>query len=130
MRGIRLEFDDNGPSFDFSKPLFDFETTVQNALVNIGTARGSDPIYGDDRGTDLLLDAVSGRMVNNAWANHAANFAAVSTLVFSQRVDPAGDPHGLREFRLKNAKITGQKLELSAQAVAADGEIRGVIAEL
>jgi len=127
MRGVKINFDANGPSFDFTAPLRDFETTVQNALVNVATDAGSDPVY-PDRGTDLLLDGVSGRLINNAWANHSANFAAIKTLVFSQSVDKPSDPHRLQNFKLKNAQITNQSLKLSAQATAADGQVTGIIA--
>ena len=129
MRGIRISFDSAGPRFDFSVIARDFETTVQNALVNISTAAGSDPIY-PDRGTDLLLDGVSGRLINNTWANHSANFAAISTLVFSQSVDDPSDPHRLQNLTLQGAKIRGQTLMLSAQATAVDGQKMGILAKI
>lgn len=127
MRGIRINFNDG--SFDFSAPARDFETAVQNALVNVATDQGSDPLY-PERGTNLLLDGVSGRLINNAWANHSANFAAVQTLVFCQTVDDPSDDHRLSNFLLAQAKIVGQKLTLSAQAVAADGQRAGLITEV
>lgn len=127
MRGVRINF--NEGSFDFGAPARDFETSVQNALVNVATDLGSDPLY-PDRGTNLLLDGVSGRLINNAWANHSANFAAVQTLVFAQQVDDQADPHRLQNFLLANAQITGQKLTLEAKAVAADGQRTGLITEV
>jgi len=127
MRGVRIDF--NNGSFDFNAPARDFETAVQNALVNVATDLGSDPLY-PDRGTNLLLDGVSGRLINNAWANHSANFAAVQTLVFCQTVDDSADTHRLQNFLLAQANIVGQKLTLSAQAVAADGQRTGLITEV
>jgi len=127
MRGVRINF--NAGSFDFTSPTRDFETSVQNALVNVSTDQGSDPIY-PDRGTNLLLDGVSGRLINNTWANHSANFAAVQTLVFCQSVDDPADSHRLSNFTLSQAQIVGQKLTLSSQAVAADGQRAGIITEV
>ena len=129
MRGIRINFSTAGPSFDFTVVAQDFESTVQNALVNVATAQGSDPIF-PDRGTDLLLDGVSGRLVNNTWANHSANFAAIATLVFSQSVDDPSDPHRMQNFTLKGAKILGQTLLLSAQATSADGQKMGILTKI
>lgn len=129
MRGIRINFAATGPVFDFSAPARDFETTVQNALVNVATAAGSDPVF-TERGTELLLDAVSGRLVNNTWANHSANFAAVHTLVFSQTVDDPADPSSLQNFKLQSANIVGQTLKLSAQATSVDGQKTGVLANI
>lgn len=126
MRGIKVNFSAGGASFDFSKPVKDFDVTVQNALVNVGTALGSDP-YFEERGTDLLLDGVQGRMVNAAWANHAANFAALKTLVFIQSQDSASDPYRLSNFRLQALRFTGQTVELRAKVFAANGQVRGTV---
>ncbi len=127
MRGSKISFIEGGPVFDFSGPLIDFNCTVQNALVNVGTDKGSD-IYFIDRGTDLKKDGTQGRMLNPAWTTQTANFAALRTLAFNQQTELQSNPFKLQAFTLRCRQVSEQAVVIEAQAVCIDGTVVGVIA--
>lgn len=125
MRGSKINFGENGPVFDFSAPLVDFDTTVQNAMVNTGMDYGSDPLY-PDRGTNLLRDGVQGGMINQLWANHAANFSALLTLSFSQKTEIQSNPFKLQSFSLTSVALQNQTGVFNIVAVSVTNEQRGI----
>lgn len=127
MIGIGIKFQDSGGVFDYQTPVVEFAATVQNAMVNLGTRQGSDPIY-PDRGTRLWEDAVRGRMVNLAWANHSANFAALHTLAFIQNTEAASNANRLSDLRLLATEVKDQRLVLQVGARSAWGEQVGAVA--
>lgn len=129
MRALRINFEASGPVFDFSSPLVDFDTTVQNALVTLGTDAGSDPIF-PDRGTALLLSATSGMMVNQVYANHAGNFAALDVLAFIQETELQANPYKMQNFTLVSTSLTNDNVIFTAQATGVNGEIRGITASM
>lgn len=128
MRGTKINFGEGGPVFDFETPAVDFETTVQNALVNVGTDLGSDNIY-TQRGTTLKKDGAQGKMINSAWAAQAASFAALDTLAFIQDTELQSNPFKLQAFTLRCQKVVGQRIDLAVQAKCVTGEIIGMLAE-
>ena len=79
MKGIKLNFAAEGASLDLSAPVTGFDTSVQNGLVNFGTAAGTDHIF-PDRGTDLMKQAQAGQMLDDRGAMHAANSTARCTI--------------------------------------------------
>lgn len=121
MRGLRINFGPNGPVFDFSSPQVDFDTTTQNALVNLGTQAGSDLIF-PDRGTTLQMDAAAGRMVNQSWANQTCNFAALAVLNFSQRTELQSNPFKLQDFKLTSISLSGPSAVLNVNSICVTGE--------
>lgn len=129
MRGIRLTFNENGPRFNFSVPVRRFESTVQNALVNLGTDLGSDRVF-VERGTDLKRDGAHGRMATSVWANHSANFAALRTLAFIQQTDTPVNPYKLQDFSLKCEEIRLTRATLNVRAVSTQDEVIGGFADL
>lgn len=129
MRGAFLNFQHaGGPVFDFTKPVADFSCLVQNALVNVATDQGSDPIF-PDRGTTLKQDGAIGRMVNTVWATQAANFAALSTLAFIQQTDVQSNSFKMQSFTLRCQQLSNQLALLAVQAVCTDGTTIGIIAQ-
>lgn len=126
MYGVRLQFTSRGAAFDFSRPVKDFACTVQDAMVNLGTEAGSDPLF-PDRGTYLLLDGVQGRMVNLQWANHAANFAATRTVTFLKSNDNPNNDFSLKKLKLSAAVFNVVQLELQLEATDENGNVIGVI---
>lgn len=126
MRGSKLTFGDSGPDFDFSSVQKDFDCTVQNMLVNIGTQLGSDPNF-KDRGTTLAIDAAQGRMVNGVLSKQAANFAALHTTAFLNKTEMQGNKHRLQSVRLQVDRLKEQRLDLLAFAVSTTGESRGTL---
>ena len=129
MTGVKLNFSTDVPSLDFTQTVTQFDATVQNAMVNLGTLLGSDSLF-PDRGTYLLNDAVSGGMINLQWANNFANFAAVRTMVFSKNNAAPGDEYGLQNLSLKASVFNINRLQLFLTATCVDGETRGVSATM
>ena len=129
MRGIRITFNEDGPRFDFSRSVRGFESVVQNALVNVGTDLGSDPIF-TDRGTDLKRDGAHGRMATAIWANHSANFASLNTLAFIQQTDDETNPFKLQEFELRCEQVILTTAVLNVRAVSSLGQVVGGFANI
>ena len=127
MRAIKINFQGAQPVFDFTDSVKDFDATVQNCLVNLGTMIGSDQFY-PDRGTYLMLDAVQGRMINIQWANNSANFAALRTIVFSQNNDQANNPYALQTLTLAAGVYNIKNLVLNVGAVCINGATSGTVA--
>ncbi len=101
-----------------------FQCVVQNALVNIGTRQGTDPVY-DTRGTNLQKDAAYGRLIDLNSAQHSSNFAALDTLSFSRDTE-GGDPSGLAQVNLAPAEFSGNGLSLEAKFLSIDGKSVGI----
>lgn len=72
---------------------------IQNVLVNILTAAGSDPVF-PERGTDFTRDMLSGAAVDIRSATHVGNFAASDSLFFSRSYDTASGNDALAEIVL------------------------------
>ena len=124
MRGIRLDFSEAGPGFDLETPVRDFDATVQNALVNVGTDMGSDFVFAT-RGTNLRLDGAQGRMATEIWANHSANFASLRTLDFAQKNDHANNEYKLQTFNMRCRGVEQDRLVLQVRAVSEGGTVIG-----
>ena len=58
MRGLRVNFSEEGASIDFNDSVKDFYSTVQNAVVNIGTKKETDKIF-TSKGTTFFEKAVA-----------------------------------------------------------------------
>jgi hypothetical protein len=129
MRGLRLIFDDAGPRFDTDHYVQDLDATVQNALVNVGTDMGSDPWF-TGRGTNLKKDGAAGRMATTTWANHAANFAALRTLAFSQATEADNNAFKLQDFTLRCESIKLATAVLNVLAVSVGGQVVGGLATI
>lgn len=78
-RGIAVDFTGPKPSLNWNKQSNDVD--IQNILVNIATAKNSDPTS-PTRGTDLLKRFVETGYVSSGFAQHRANFAAMDTKTF------------------------------------------------
>jgi hypothetical protein len=82
MRGLRLDFKDSGKvSINFRTSIDDFDSTIQNAVVNVVTEKNSDSTY-SKRGTSLKKDLLSGGMLTNNMY-HICNFSAADTTTFT-----------------------------------------------
>lgn len=128
MKGVGLIFGETGPVFD-TQAVEGFAATVQNALVNLGTRQGSDPVF-PERGTGLQADAAGGRLVDLMSAQHSANYAASDTVFFTRDFQEKTDPDALAGVKLEPADFDGQHLFLDARFEAADGRTIGVVATL
>jgi hypothetical protein len=120
MRGVTINFFGVAPVFDFTDTVKNFDATVQNALVNLGTNIGSDPLY-PDRGTYIMKDALQGAMINLQGANHSANFAAMHTMVFSKATEIPSNPFGLQNLDVGASTFNTKQLQFDIQATCVDG---------
>ena len=124
MNGLAINFTDAGPLLDFTRAIAGEDAEMQNVMVNIGTQKGTDPLFAD-RGTELLLAGVRGRLVSPTWARHDANFAALDTLAFVKANDQADNEFGISILRLGVKDFLPGKLVLSVYAEFENGSVRG-----
>jgi hypothetical protein len=128
MKSICIDFASlDGPKLDLTKITSGFAATVQCALVNVGTDRGSDPVF-PERGTDLKIDGARGKMATRTWSTQTANFAALRTLTFVQQNDVPANRWPLQKFVLRVDKQLHTSVDLSVEATAKDGTTVGGLA--
>lgn len=85
-RGIKINFDDFGAQLSLDEEVSGFDASVQCALVNVGTIAGTDIVY-PNKGTNLLTKANKGSLITDTSAQHAANFAALTTEFFYKTLE-------------------------------------------
>lgn len=129
MKTLRLIFSKNGASFDVVPLEGEFECAVQNALVNIGSVKGSDSVF-EDKGTNLLKSALNGALVDLNSANHVTVAAALDTLLFSQATDYPDTTERLSTLALKPASFSGGVITIDAQFKSSLGRVSGSITNL
>lgn len=114
MKGLKILLSKNDTVIDLNNSVSGFDATVQNALVNIATQSGSDYIYAD-KGTELLKNAVTGKIVGWNDANHEAQAAGITTLFFSRAQDgTAVDTERLGAVNMAPVTYTEGTLTISA----------------
>lgn len=121
MRTTVVDFTGGSPRLELNRSITGFAGSAQRCLINLGTRKGTDPVY-EDRGTDLLLDAVSGRMIDANAAQHSANFAAADTYFFSRTFDLPGDAAALASVALTATQYDGRQVTMQAVFVSSSGE--------
>lgn len=129
MKTLRLIFTREGASFDTVPLEGEFECSVQNALVNIGSLQGGDHVY-PDKGTTLFRKALSGALYDLNTANHASNFAALDTLRFCKASDYLDTGEKLTGMTLKPAVFSHGVLSLDAVFNSSAGRTSGVLTTL
>lgn len=90
MEGLKISFEKSNVALNVTEASTGFDCTIQNALANIGTRKGTDYMY-SNKGTDILLRAVQGKIVGLNDANHEAQIAAIDTLFFSREYETSTD---------------------------------------
>ncbi len=129
MKSLKLNFNSDGADFDLVQIADGFTCDIQAALVNIGTMAGSDRAY-PEKGTNLLKAGVRSALFDIVAANHASNFAALSTLLFIRDHDYDDNPNPLAKIILKPALYDGRLLKLDAEFTGEDGTVSGVLTNL
>jgi hypothetical protein len=129
MTGLKIQFDTSGPILDLENKVSGFAATAQNGLVQIGTINGSDPIF-PTRGTDLLLSAVAGSVINIAAARHIANFAALDAKSFLTSYEDPSVTERLEELKLSPVSLDYLSLHLETQFISTDGQVIGLLSTL
>ena len=114
MEGLKINFIKDNISIATESKISDFDATVQNALVNIGTRAGTDRIY-TDKGTSILDRAVEGKIVGFNAANHESQLASIDTLFFSREYETS-DSDAIKLGNVVMAPLTydGNKLTIEA----------------
>lgn len=122
MRGLRVNFSNEGAVIDFNDTVDDFHSIVQNATVNVGTKKETDKIF-PTKGTSFFENVVSGTVNTLLDASHSSNFAADETLRFYQKTDDNAKVK-LEAFRLTpTAFVRGEKLQVDIYAESSDGHV-------
>ena len=99
----------------------DFRATAQRAMLNLLAVKGRDKVF-PKRGTDLLVRALGGSLLNLRAAQHAGNFAASDTLFFTREFDVTESSSKLSEMRLSVATLSLDLLDLQAGFLSVGGE--------
>ena len=122
IQGFRVDFAEEGSAIDFSHKMTGFDTTLQNAVVNVGQRASSDPVY-PRKGISLFQQSLSGALVDVNSAGHYVNFAALSTISFSRQTELSGNAaDALLKFSLKITRfLPGTKMELDVSATSTAG---------
>ena len=115
MEGLKLEFGSEGVRILPQEAVADMDADVQNVLMNFGISKGSDQVF-PDRGTDLFLKGLQGRLVDDITAGHEGNFAASDVLFFvteNDRFDSTRER--IRRIYLFPVTFDGQSLVMSLE---------------
>ena len=127
MRGLSISFTTPGAcTVSTGTQVSGFEATVQNAMVNLGTDRGTDKVY-QGKGTELLQTAVRDGLPGARAAQHAANFAAVDTLFFSRETDLKTEDTSLQGVSLVPDMLTMSRASFAASFQSIDGRTIGLL---
>lgn len=130
MRGIKLEFSDQGVKILPEQEVSDLDADTQNILMSFGTMKGSDEIF-PLRGTNLFLRGLQGRLVDEIAAGHEGNFAANDVLEFVSGIDPFDSTRErIRRILLTPVVFDGQSLEMNLELETTTGARIGTSATL
>ena len=123
MKGIRVNFSEEGATIDFNDTVNNFYSIFQNAIVSVGTKQGTDQIY-PTKGTTFFERAVKGGISTLTEASHSSNFAADEVMDFNQKTDEAPIDSKLSVFRLIPVSfVKGEKLEVDVYAESSSGHV-------
>lgn len=92
--------------------------TIQNALVNVLTPKGVDPVF-PDRGTNFVVSMLDGSAIDLRSASHVANFAASDTIFFLAEHGAADIADSLNQMTLTPSDTNISDMEASFET--ADG---------
>jgi len=114
MKGLKINLNSGNTYIEVDSSVSGLDSTIQNALVNIGTINGSDYIY-TDKGTKLLKTGLEGKIVGFSEANHESNMAAIDTLFFSRSQDiGATSTERIGQIKLTPVDYKDNKLSVNA----------------
>lgn len=97
----------------------------QNAMVNLGTRKGSDHID-EERGTTLLEEATLGSLIDEGEQDHAAAYAAEQTRLYLRNQEDAenieDDNEKIAEVGLEVKDMDLKKIVFNAYFVNVNGQ--------
>ena len=123
-KGLKVDFTENGGSLKTGESVSGDHTSIQNALMNIGTVAGTDKAF-PAKGTDLFTTALKRGLPSLADARHAANFAAVDTLFFVRANEEATNDNSIKVLNISPGPLSLEKAEFDAYIETVGGKIYG-----
>lgn len=129
MKGLAIDFSPGGPGILLDAYVEGFNTTAQNAMVNLGTDLGSDPMW-PERGTNIMRAALQGAVINFTSARHVANFAALSSKTFLISTEDARVTELLEDLTLSPVELSYMSLKVNAQITSSLGKVIGMVSNL
>jgi hypothetical protein len=114
MKGTKIDFSkvDGGlASVQFDQTVEGLEMTAQNGIINLGTERGTDPLY-PTRGTDLFSAAVVGSLIDKSERAHATALAAEQTRLFLRAEQDLQDLEQDSDARILKVGLEVRSIEL------------------
>lgn len=134
MKDLKIILKGDESTIDLNSIVEDKMLYEQKALVNMVTTKGSDPVF-EDRGTDLLIDAIRGKAYSRSGIIHIGNFAALDTIYFIHSTD--SEEVAEAEYTIDDINVTGisynntdNVLNLSVQIIYTDGTSTETVADL
>lgn len=125
MKGFLIDMTKDGKAeIHLDQRVEGYGSTLQNALVILGTDKGSDKAF-PDKGTNLLKAATRGLMIDGQAALHQAQFAAIDVLFFSRSFEISETDEMIREIKLTPSTITTDKISLQVQFTSTLGNVAG-----
>lgn len=130
MKGLKLEFGDNGVRILTGESVRDLDADTQNILMSLGTMKGTDQVF-PSRGTNLFIRGLQGRLVDTISAGHEGNYAAVDVLAFVSANDPFDSTRErIRRIFLSPVSFDGQRLDMELELETSTGARIGTSAIL
>jgi hypothetical protein len=125
MKSLKIVFESSGARLLLDETVENFDAVVQNGLVNIATEKGSDK--GDPaRGTNLLRDALQGRIADLLTAQHISNLAALDTLFYLRNSDERETTEErVDKLALQPFEYDGALLRVNALFTGTQGTVTG-----
>jgi flavodoxin len=125
-KSLKIVFEAGGASLKLDETVEGFEAVTQNGLVNIATEQGSDS--GDSkRGTNLLRNALQGRVADLLSAQHISNLAAINTLFYLRKSDETDTTEErVENLALQPFEYDGTQLRINALFTGSNGSKLGV----
>ena len=130
LKGLKLKFGDAHVSLDLSAPVEGFDATVQCVLVNTGTSLGSDRVFPETRGTEVVEAGLLGKLFNIQAAAHVVNFGAVRTQEFIEEQTPADVLVRIRRLRIVPTSLVAGKLATNITIETTSGVVVGRTASI
>jgi len=130
MKGIKINFLETGAVIDFEKEVNGFEAVNQDALVNLGTQKGSDK---SDKARGSSLEALtlkSSAIVSLQTAQHAVNIASAETSSYNYETDDYTETDKLLNIELKPTVLSLEGLKINAITLSETGKVIGTNATL
>jgi hypothetical protein len=125
MKSLKIVFEASGARIVLDDIVEGFDAVTQNGLVNIATEKGSAPTE-PDRGTNLLRDALEGKVASLLDAQHISNLASLDTLFYLRGTDEIDTlEERLESLVLKPFDYDGESVRINAVFNGSQGTVIG-----